>query len=130
MSYFTIHDPVIHNPTMNDSCINCLSLHGMKRLSLGQQPKLHQKVNRFHWLIQIGFGPFPLKQKSDKPVSLDQRTSRFTATATLFVERINLCKSCIICMLLSLWFWKEILADVRNNYEKFTGTYLWQSLLS
>ena len=121
---------MIHNPTMQVSCKNCFSLHGMKRLPVGEQPKLHQIVNRFHWLIQVGFDPFPLKQKSDKPVSSHQCTSRFTATATLFVERINLCKSCIICMLLSMWFWKEIFADVLNNYEKFTGTYLWQSLLS
>ena len=53
----------------------------------------HRKVERFHWIIQIAFDSFPLKQKSGKiKHSLFPPMYILFRIAIMFVERINLWK--------------------------------------
>ena len=52
----------------------------------GAQPASLRKVKRFHWMIQIGFDSFPLKQKLDK--TFHQSTSGFKKPSCLLREII------------------------------------------
>ena len=109
LCYFTMHDP-----TMHDSCINYVSLCMSRTDWTGKQSTLRWKVEKFHWVTQIGLDSLPLKLQSDKlnvaPFQLCPTC--FVASVILFVKRIDLCRPCIICMLLCLWFQKELFATV------------------
>ena len=63
LSNFTKHNQMIHDPMMQDSCINFVFLYVSWTDWCKKQPTLHWK---HHWIIQIGFDLFLVEQKPDK----------------------------------------------------------------
>ena len=105
---------MIHDPTINDSYINCLyciNCHVMNKMMCEETPD--QRINRFNRLIRIGFDSFSLKQKADK-------------LKRNFFRRIHILVHCHNHSICPSFLFKEIICSNREKTKYYVKRILYE----